>query len=237
MKHVSFLIILLSLTIAFTFAQATPTPTSPAPTPIPGASVGDVWIYWANTSIEIGDPYDAAIHVNTGTQRLAAYNIWLYFDPYMLSLDDVVAGADGFLSAVGAGYPGTFVIQGFDTGGTGPGSNLHILTLCFLTDQGNCGETLIDIEVDHLANEDTNTIGIPQAYDGTVVISGCITTGDVNSDRLIDIIDALLTAQYYVGLGVSINTVAADANCDGLVDIVDALLIAQYYVGLFDTLC
>lgn len=63
------------------------------------------------------------------------------------------------------------------------------------------------------------------------VVSG--NTGDANLDGLINIIDALLTAQYYVGLDVqNFDIVAADSNCDGSVNIVDALIIAQYYVGL-----
>jgi lysophospholipase L1-like esterase len=57
--------------------------------------------------------------------------------------------------------------------------------------------------------------------------------GDVNSNGTIDIVDALLIAQYYVGLSPSnFNPANADANCSGAIDIVDALLIAQYYVGL-----
>ena len=60
--------------------------------------------------------------------------------------------------------------------------------------------------------------------------------GDVNNDGSIDIVDALLIAQYYVGL-TSIDTTNADTNCDGNVDIVDALLIAQYYVGLISQFC
>jgi hypothetical protein len=57
--------------------------------------------------------------------------------------------------------------------------------------------------------------------------------GDVNSSNSIDIVDALLVAQYYVGLNPA-NFVAAraDVNCSGGIDIVDALVIAQYYVGL-----
>jgi hypothetical protein len=46
-------------------------------------------------------------------------------------------------------------------------------------------------------------------------------------------VDALLVAQYYVGLApagfISTN---ADVNHNGQIDIVDALLIAQAYVGL-----
>lgn len=56
--------------------------------------------------------------------------------------------------------------------------------------------------------------------------------GDVNSDNRIDIIDALLIAQYYVGYSLeNFNASVADVNNDDKIDIVDALLIAQYYVG------
>ena len=50
--------------------------------------------------------------------------------------------------------------------------------------------------------------------------------------------DALLIAQYYVGLDPA-NFVPenADTNCDGSIDIVDALLVAQYYVGLITVFC
>lgn len=57
--------------------------------------------------------------------------------------------------------------------------------------------------------------------------------GDVNHDNGIDIIDALLVAQYYVNLNPSgFYSGQADVDASGNIDIVDALLIAQYYVGL-----
>jgi hypothetical protein len=57
--------------------------------------------------------------------------------------------------------------------------------------------------------------------------------GDVNGSGNVDIVDALLIAQFYVGLNPSnFNSALADTNCSGSVDIVDALLIAQFYVGL-----
>lgn len=62
--------------------------------------------------------------------------------------------------------------------------------------------------------------------------------GDVNGDGAIDIVDALLVAQFYVGLNpANVDQSKADVNCDGSVDIVDALLIAQYYVGLITGFC
>jgi endo-1,4-beta-D-glucanase Y len=57
--------------------------------------------------------------------------------------------------------------------------------------------------------------------------------GDVNNSGSIDIVDALLVAQYFVGLNPSnFNTGVADVNASGAIDIVDGLLIAQFYVGL-----
>ena len=61
--------------------------------------------------------------------------------------------------------------------------------------------------------------------------------GDVNGDGKADIVDALMTAQFYVGLNpAGFNAERADVNCDGTVTIVDALKIAQYYVGLINSL-
>ena len=59
--------------------------------------------------------------------------------------------------------------------------------------------------------------------------------GDVNLDGYVNIIDALLIAQYYVGLNPeNFHLKLADVNGDGIIDILDALLVAQYYVGLID---
>jgi hypothetical protein len=64
------------------------------------------------------------------------------------------------------------------------------------------------------------------------------TLGDTNGDGSIDIVDALLIAQYYVGLNPNnFNDSQADTNCDGTIDIVDALLAAQFYVGLIAVFC
>jgi hypothetical protein len=61
--------------------------------------------------------------------------------------------------------------------------------------------------------------------------------GDVNSNGVIDIVDALMTAQYYVGLNPqNYDAAAADVNGDGGITIVDALVTAQYYVKLISGL-
>ena len=57
--------------------------------------------------------------------------------------------------------------------------------------------------------------------------------GDVNHSNSIDIVDALITAQYYVGLNPgNFDAGLADVNASGNTDIIDVLLIAQYYAGL-----
>jgi hypothetical protein len=67
--------------------------------------------------------------------------------------------------------------------------------------------------------------------------TGPINRGDVNSDGSCDIVDALLVAQFYVGLNpLNFDQSKADADCNGAIDIIDALLIAQYYVGLISSL-
>ncbi|MBN2738195.1 MAG: glycoside hydrolase family 9 protein [Spirochaetales bacterium] len=63
--------------------------------------------------------------------------------------------------------------------------------------------------------------------------------GDVNDDKVINIVDTLMIAQRYVGIpinGVFIEA-NADVNCDNVINIVDGLLVAQYYVGMIDSFC
>lgn len=55
--------------------------------------------------------------------------------------------------------------------------------------------------------------------------------GDVNSDNQVNIIDALLIAQDYVGES-KLPLSLADVSGDKVVTIIDALIIAQYYVGI-----
>jgi hypothetical protein len=70
----------------------------------------------------------------------------------------------------------------------------------------------------------------------TAAPTGNVLMGDANGSGSVDIVDALVIAQYYVGLTPSVFVAAAsDVNCSGAIDIVDALLVAQYYVGLITT--
>ncbi len=67
----------------------------------------------------------------------------------------------------------------------------------------------------------------------SVSLSGQTIKGDVNGDGNVTIVDALMTAQKYVGLSPNpFDQSASDVNCDNQLTIVDALMMAQYYVGL-----
>ncbi|MBN1696216.1 MAG: glycosyl hydrolase [Spirochaetales bacterium] len=73
---------------------------------------------------------------------------------------------------------------------------------------------------------------------GPAPTAGEFSPGDVNHDRSINIVDALLVARYYVGLNPGgFYSGEGDVNCNGSVDITDALLIARYYVGLITEFC
>lgn len=92
---------------------------------------------------------------------------------------------------------------------------------------------------DRFLNYSSTSIPFTTSTGGTPVpTSAPGNLGDVNGDGNIDIVDALLTAQYYVGLNPDgFDPAQADVNCDEGIDIVDALLIAQYYVGLVSEFC
>jgi hypothetical protein len=100
-----------------------------------------------------------------------------------------------------------------------------------------CGDTPISYSVVDIYDNEVEII----RYDSTPITVSIDRKppliGDVNMDGAVNIVDALLIAQYYVGEDMSGKTFhpeladTADAG-DGAVNIVDALIIARYYVGL-----
>jgi endo-1,4-beta-xylanase len=76
-------------------------------------------------------------------------------------------------------------------------------------------------------------VATPTSAPTAVVTAAPGNLGDCNNDGSINIVDALLVAQFYVGLNpANFIQANADSNRDGSINIVDALLIAQCYVGL-----
>jgi hypothetical protein len=220
------------------FSNGGPEPTQP-PTP-PADGRGLVSFGASTYSVAPGSALNVDVLVNTGTQDLAAYGITLGYDASVLSVNTslgtngVTEGAQGFISAVNSAS-GSLIVSGFETNATGPGESLHLLTIHFSALSE--GSTDLSINVTDLADSSYTTIGNPVGGSATVNVSpNTVTLGDVNNDGIINIVDALMTAQYYVDLSPQpFDTQAADVDCNGTINIVDALIIAQYYVGLINS--
>jgi uncharacterized repeat protein (TIGR02543 family) len=75
----------------------------------------------------------------------------------------------------------------------------------------------------------------PSVVNGNVNILSSVIYGDATGDNRVNLMDAVIVAQYYVGgYGVTLNEtarIAADVNVDGRVNLMDAVLIAQFYTG------
>jgi hypothetical protein len=202
---------------------------------------GSIWFEPEPLQLKVGETRDTAVLCNSGDQNLAAYGFTITFDNTIVRVntsyysDGVQKGADGFISAANATIPGKLTVAGFDAMGKEPGARLHILDIAWegLAD----GTTPLVLDVDSLTDSDSVNIGIREGIDGKIIVTSCL-PGDVNEDGIVNIIDALLCAQAYVGLDPpNFNPACADTNCDGIISIMDALLIAQYYVNIVSGFC
>ncbi len=97
--------------------------------------------------------------------------------------------------------------------------------------------TKVTATVYYPAGNNTWTADVMKNYDGTLTWTTG-QRGDTNMDGIINYLDAMLIAQFYVGdiEEDALNVAAADVNGDGKVDYLDAMLIAQFYVGDIDSL-
>ncbi len=195
---------------------------------------GEVWM----ADIEnpsVGDVFNSAFLVNTGTQNFAAFGLDITFDPGIIQISAIISSISG-LSIVQNidNNAGTATIAGFSTSSAGPSQMLEIFQI-----QWNAfaeGTSTISIQVNDLTDSDTNVIGNPIGISNSITVTPPFDLGDVNHDEIVNIVDALLISQYYVGQEVDIDLSLADVNEDGVINIVDALLVSQYYVGIIDTL-
>ncbi|MBN2738200.1 MAG: DUF3160 domain-containing protein [Spirochaetales bacterium] len=200
------------------------------------------------------EPPEVAVATNTSFSleirldiyegKVAAYGMTVDYSRDLIAIDQsnhpngVSAGTDGFLSAVSVSTIGTLMVTGFDVNGIGPDNDLHLLTIDFYA-KNQAGKTEVRLSVDNLTDVNAQVISMSEpVIISYVTVTGYtgIRYGDVNNDNAINIIDALLIAQYFVSLNhIHMDLEAADVNHDGQVNIVDALLIAQYYIGLIDS--
>lgn len=116
-------------------------------------------------------------------------------------------------------------------------SNL-VWTYTWDVPSGNDGTHNVSIAAtDRAGNNNTAATGqTSYIIDNKGFNPGVDILGDVNGDGMIDIVDALLVAQYSVGKEITnFNPDVSDVDASGEIDIIDALLIAQFYTGLIDT--
>jgi arabinoxylan arabinofuranohydrolase len=160
--------------------------------------------------------YGAMSYTIPGFTAGSSYTVMLYFaETYLTS-----SGSRVFNVSIN----GTTVLSNFDIYASAGGQNKAIARP-FTTTADSSGQIVIQLTA-VTENPKINGISINPGSNGGIL-------GDVNGSGTVDIVDALLIAQYYVGLNPSGFVAAnADVNCSGGIDIVDALLVAQYYVGL-----
>jgi hypothetical protein len=139
----------------------------------PGA--GLVKLEPADSTVKKGNDFAVEIHVNTGTQKVAAYGFVLTFDPAVIDVigskgtNGVDALPDGFVQAVNATKRGEVFAAGFDVYGKGPSDDLGIAKVSFKA--VGQGQTSIGLEVRSLFDEKSNPLGNPQGEGAQVSVN------------------------------------------------------------------
>jgi hypothetical protein len=204
--------------------QPTPTP-PPTPTPAPTLSSGNIMIRARGTmggermELRINNNVIASWIMTTSYQNHYANGTGSTLDVYFTNDDQVENGMD--IQVDYLQYDGTTYQAEDQETNTG------------VYQDSSCGGSYSEmLQCDGYIR--FNVSSTPQVTP-TPVVTG--TAGDVNNDGTVNIVDALMTAQYYVGLNPQgFVSARADVNCDGNITVVDALMIAQYYVGLLNSL-
>ncbi|MFX0102966.1 MAG: dockerin type I domain-containing protein [Candidatus Hodarchaeota archaeon] len=192
-------------------------------------SPSNVW-FEAVPLLIINQTFTTDVYVDTGSQNLAAYGFEIEYDPAIVEVQSVVAGAEGFQSCLDINNTGGRTrVSGFDTMGMGPDSQLELITITW--EAVGVGTTIVNNTVDRLVDQDYNTIGTPYIHNITIEVYPLL--GDVNGDGAVNATDALMIAQYNIGLNpIAFLPFVADVNDDEIIDCVDALLVYQYDLGI-----
>jgi hypothetical protein len=181
---------------------------------------GDVWhvqLVQTGVSLEQGETYQVSYDIRSSGNRTAYFKIGMSGGTY-----DVYNDEDLTLTSDWYYHSETFTMD--------------LESDPYARIEFNIGLSTEDIYVDNISVKKGTTDTTPDPTPAATTGPGCTLPGDVDGDGSIDIIDALLIAQYYVQLNpANFNSDCADINCDQTITIVDALLIAQYYVGLITT--
>lgn len=204
-----------------------------------GANEFQLWV--SGTVIENdGDSAAITLTVSPAQTQASAVRGSLAFDANLITFQD----CDPLVQWVSCNEPtpGTILFEAVTaTQWDSPTELLRVNVIA----RGLVAPSLLDITIEQgLAASTAELSG--NAIDANIAP---LQTGDVNCNAEIDIVDALLIAQYDAGIRedtrtcrgldpvTQLNVVAADFNADSTSDIIDALLIAQCSVGVDTPFC
>jgi hypothetical protein len=151
-------------------SRATPLPDDQL---LPGA--GLVKLVPADISAKKGEDFAVEVHVNTGSQKVAAYGFSFTFNPAVIDTNiskgtsSVEAMPEGYVQAVNPNKKGELVVAGFDVYGKGPNGDLALVKLNFKA--VGAGTSPITLTVKSLFDDKSNPLGrlvAPQSATVTV---------------------------------------------------------------------
>ena len=185
------------------------------------------------TPIHFGDTFTFYIHAENVTD-LAGWQFDIAFDPAALEAVDVSEGnflkmggttffQSGSIDNVAGKIIGLSAARLSAQGVTGTGPLLQVRFKA-----KSAGETEVALQKLQFGSVTGDTIAAG-SYQFRITVEGRLTTGDVNRDGVVSILDLILVAQQ-LGRRVPAGS-AVDVNGDGIVSILDLIRVAQGIAG------
>ena len=131
----------------------------------PVKNPGDVWLVKKKNNEKNSNFFTTEVHVDSGTQKFAAYDFEIAYDPVLVKLYEkigmqgVVPGPNGFITSVNSDNPGILIIQGLDIFGKLPGRDLYMADINWKAISEGTVEYIIKVNV--LKDESQEDIGKP----------------------------------------------------------------------------
>ena len=194
-------------------------------------SVPSVGYTLSKPSIHVGDPFILDLSAEN-VQDLAGWQFDIVFDPAVLEVVEVNEG--DFLKEGGGA---TFFQKGTIDNTTGKITKLSSVRLSEDGASGTgtllsgtftakrAGQTQLRLENFQLAAITGESIPA-EVHEFVFTVEGQLTTGDINRDGQVSILDMIFVARY-LGEDASANP-QADINGDGTISILDLILVAQH---------
>lgn len=183
-----------------------------------------------------GTSSEVIISIDPGQSAIAAIGATVTIDSALVEVSECVALVG--LGVCNTQTPGVVNVQTVDPSGWTAPTELFRLT--FLSDALTTDAELEVLVIEAFALDGSQVVG--GTADGTLNLA---LNGDVDCDNIRTVGDALIIAQFVVGLRTAntcplpdpttqIDLTYADATGDGLLDVGDALQVARCTVGLLD---